>query len=604
MKPKRGLIIALEELSVKPMPVNDTEPLNVDENAQIEKPNKAPKETESSMPTNDTQGLVEKNPADPDPSSTDPVVDLKNLTEKGKETESGISPIEGKKSEVAQESTDGKPMPENDTEPLVQPDPENPHPEGKVVDLKNIVEKGKDAETGIDKISQESNENSMPKNDTQPLVQPDPENPHPEGKVVDMKNLTEKGKDTETGINKIAQEADGAMPKNDTDPLNVEKPLDPNSDGKVVELKELVETGKEVQAGIDIIKGEKEALEEFEAQIDEAQQINDDLERYRDIVENSVETGDMNNTAASILSTAMESLRERAGLPTPKKRFRISLEEHEDTDHRRAQNAKIALEEIQGDSKTLKDKIVAAIKALISQIGQFIKNLMSRAGQIKSASEQFLKAAQDTATKWRTGEFENSSIARGMQVGGKWPAHPIQAATEMLQRASELQKQLVDVGNEALRGLETDQYEGVKPRFAGIQKFDSIDWMGGWKTTSKIDENGVIRVHFEAGGEPESNVCRYLSKEENIQLAQVNIKHSDFTKGGQNDLTKFQVALNNASTKLAQGEQLGDRQRLAFEQLKSAIGAINSLQVHTLHASGAIYNLNRATVFRDGGKQG
>lgn len=321
-KPTRGLLVALEEMGA--------------------------------LPENDTQALIGKDPQNPQADGKE--VEMKNLA--GKEGE--------------EKNTSADTLPENNTQAIVQKDPEDPNSDGKVVELK-VVETGKATESGIDpkvqasgEIAQEADGTPMPKNDTEGLVQPDPENPHSDGEVKEV-TAVEKGKETESGIDpiektegkEVAQESDGSpMPENNTQPVVAKNPEDPTANGDQKDMT-LVEKGKATESGIDPIKTAMEELAEADEAIAQAEDVIGELERYRDIVEGSGD-GDMNYVAAEILNQALENLRDHIGLTNSKKI--PALEAHAGgIQLGRAKRA--ALEAISEDIQAISSKVEGAKKA-------------------------------------------------------------------------------------------------------------------------------------------------------------------------------------------------------------------------------------------------
>lgn len=196
----------------------------------------------------------------------------------------------------------------------------------------------------------------------------------------------------------------------------IEEPQEEEKEAEVneeVAKEELVEVPESTTL-LEIEESVKEN-DTFNTQVEEATDVVTSLEELAEQLEESLDTGGLNETASEITDIAITSLTQRVGLQ-PKA---MVATEGFKSPSMRIRNTKIAIESI----KETLDKIYAALKEAVARsiawiksfISRFFPNFESYKAEIKNLHTALSKTTKDTADA--NAKFDKKSIINSLKAG-------------------------------------------------------------------------------------------------------------------------------------------------------------------------------------------
>lgn len=235
------------------------------------------------------------------------------------------------------------------------------------------------------------------------------------------------------GLVAAMESEQNTLPVNDTDELVDPKPGDPLVESKkpeVIEFPEGAETAETEFLEAAKTEGEVAALEE---QIEEGLDANSALDQLAQTVERANENGGLDPVAADLLNQALEHLYDRVGIPTRANggvQHVPSLESFGGTSSR-IDAGQIALEDIKENMRRIGSAVAKTLRVLIEKVRAYITQLLDATERNKARIEKTRAAVENYAPTNNVTTVENARVASQLSVGTSVPTNLAQALSEV-----------------------------------------------------------------------------------------------------------------------------------------------------------------------------
>lgn len=209
-----------------------------------------------------------------------------------------------------------------------------------------------------------------------------------------------------------------SLPVNDTQPLIDENPGSVPAATEVVEL-EFPECEDSAETSIIETKKVEAVVISLEENIEDALEVIERIEAVAEIVEGANEEGGLNLPGAELLQVTLEGFYHRLGMAEVKHGFAL---ENFGGVTSRTKGTSIAVEDIKEKLVEIWKRIVATIKTMIAKGSEFLKQLLDTTARLKARqakTKEALKVAQ--AGSWKIAKVQNGRLASQLAIGNEVP---------------------------------------------------------------------------------------------------------------------------------------------------------------------------------------
>lgn len=158
-----------------------------------------------------------------------------------------------------------------------------------------------------------------------------------------------------------------------------------------------------------------DTVEETAAQIEEATEGAEDLEKLGDAVAGTVEEGGMTPATAEVVDVAVESICKRLGIS----RKVVPAFESFGSKSTRLQSTKVAMEGIAETARSIWDAIMRAIKKAYDYVVEFFKKIFDVSLKLKNRAEALIKSFEKLKGSASAKDLDLGSLAQKTSIGGK-----------------------------------------------------------------------------------------------------------------------------------------------------------------------------------------
>lgn len=179
----------------------------------------------------------------------------------------------------------------------------------------------------------------------------------------------------------------------------------------------------------DEVEGEIENADEFAMEAEEileevtvVSDASDEMTALVEVAEDAAETGGLNDTAAKILTVAVESIYHRLGLPRGANGIPSMEAFAEESAYRRAGATTIAVEDMKEKLKAFGATVLTGIKKIWEFLKKFFASILTATGRLEARAKKVLELAKGFKGNGGS-QLENAGLATRLAVGSSVPTN-------------------------------------------------------------------------------------------------------------------------------------------------------------------------------------